>query len=213
MPEAKDSRNHASARPDVRFVLADGRNVDVPAWRWILHNQARLPPRMPLFEFLRLLPPWVLKEVEASAAVMEQASSEVELVENSSATVLTLYHLALWSDDPIGSLALGVSEVVACVEALRAACAIEFQRRQGLLRVHVRGEDRLDRPPGIELELNPLVFDALKALRVAPAAGSPEFTAFLAKVLPLALNSEWADRKSLDDDSFLPRGATAQVRG
>lgn len=183
-------------------AFAGGRfKVDLPFGRWIIRNRDRFVRRMPLSAFLKLFPAWLLKDAYESASEAGEHASDRELVVRSAALALALEHLALWVDSPGSAVELSAERLASCVDALRAACALEFQRRCGLFRVHVEGEDRLDLEPRMSVEINPLVVELLKESGEAIAPGSREFEAVMARALPAALNSDWADRDGLANDA------------
>ena len=84
-----------------------------PHWRWISANSHRFHARMPLTEFLRLVPAWLLLEVQNSEPVVD---SRVDVLEASPVAALAWCHLSLWSR---GSGTRPADRVDAVSEAVR----------------------------------------------------------------------------------------------
>lgn len=193
------SSRPTGAHQDVRFRLPDGRIVDLPAKRWLLANQARLRPRLGLLPFLAMLPGWILTKVEEDA---ERRTRSVASApgEPSSSIILTLEHLKLWLPQSTTSTSAFLEAFPCYVEQFQAACSLESLRRNGVLRVHVSGEDRLDRESPRSIELNPAVLAELTRSELPPG-GDVGLLQRLSELTQLARQTDWADLAALEDDS------------
>jgi hypothetical protein len=168
-------------------------------WGWISAMLADFPRRMPLSAFLRLVPMSLVVQVQGTSEEALRAPCDEILLASCPAAALTLCHLWLWSDE--GSRVVRSTDVEACMHAMRVACALEHQRRLGLVRVHVEGEDRLtpDESGGnMTIEFNPAFFAAVRRLGRTP---NPfEIQELIAQVMPQVLESGWADPAALMSD-------------
>lgn len=189
----------AAAEVDVRFRLPDGRIVELPAARWLLANRSRLTRRMGLSAFLRKLPMWLIRDVEQSARATGSAAGPDADVP-SSATILTLEHLRMWSPTPIDAMADIPENFEECVAMFEAACGLETLRRHGVLKVHVSGEDRLGRDEHMQVELNPVVMAELMK-RGPVASDRADFFDQFARLTDIAASTDWADRAALRDET------------
>lgn len=196
----KGSEGPAGAFRDYVFRHADGRIIDLPAKRWILANASRLTPRLGLSAFLSMLPAWLLREVEEEAARRSRQGAGGSR-DPSSALILALEHLKLWAPESDTSRPEFLETLATCIERLRAACALESLRRRGVLRVHVAGEDRLDREASRSIELNPVVLAELQKSGLSPR-GETDLLQRLSELSRLALETDWADHEALADDGM-----------
>ena len=141
-------------------------------------------------EFLRLLPAWLLVEVQNCEP---SAASDGDLLEESPVAALAWCHLSLWSGANVS-----YETVRACMAPFRVSCALEHNRRCGLIRIQVEGDDRLDAPEAqqrMAVELSPLLIEALSEVGHAPTPA--ELNSIMQSVLPRALESDWADPDAL----------------
>lgn len=188
-----------SDTPELRFFTEEGQKVDLPHLSWILKNRPKFRRRMPLTQFLHLLPGWLLREAADSASALERGQSTKDPLKETAATFLALEHLRMWSRDPQDRLELTVEKLAEIVIEFNVACSLELHRRVGLLRVHVTGDDRLGGDPTMSLELNPIVMDALVRRGMSSDFGSADVQRLLAEVMPQTLASTWAEPEHLED--------------
>lgn len=194
----KRTDEHAGAQHDVRFRHPDGRVVDIPAMRWVLANRPKFTPRLGLSKFLGMLPYWLLKEVELDAKKPE-AGIASQRSDPSSSIVLALEHFRLWVPKKNDAATENLAAFPEYVLQFQAACGLESLRRQGVLKVHVYGEDRLDQEAQRAIELNPAILAELHRMGDRDT-GPDALLQRLAALTHLALKSDWADHEALRDD-------------
>jgi len=145
-----------------------------------------------------MLPSWLLRDVDRDAQGDRRFEPESPS-EPSASTVLTFEYLKLWipactSPDP------GLLERFPSLrQQFQAACELEILRRNGVLRVHVAGEDRLDREVPRSIEINPVILAEL-GKRGLPPPEEGDLFQHLTKLTHLARETDWADLEASGDE-------------
>lgn len=150
--------------------------------------------QMPLSEFLRLMPNWMLDAVSD-----EQDSEGAECI----SLFLSVTHEALWSD---GIVEATGDQLCRMVAVMSAACAMETKRRFGICRYTVEGEDRLlSENSKLLIELNPAIMPHITSdegrrlfQRGKPdGPATQEEVAFNKKMIEIAITSDWFDAEAM----------------
>lgn len=162
-----------------------GADNDMPYVRWVLANQSEFRARMPLTEFLRVMPNWLLKEVSANNDAWLDA-----------AVFLVQYFEGLWST-PIGHLGwLTTTECYKWCVSLSAGCLMERERRLGMSRWTVNGDDRLrDAEQTMTFEINPALIGPMR--EPLPSNDVSAIAALRERCARIALTTDWPDFEAL----------------
>lgn len=149
---------------------------------------------MPLSDFLRLMPNWLLDA--ASDEVDDEDPEGVSLC-------LAILHEALWSGGIVEATDVQLCEMIA---VMGTACVMETQRRLGVHRYTVEGEDRLlSENSKLSIELNPAIMPLItsdeghRLFHGAKPDGpmTQDEAAFNRRLIEIAVNSDWFDAEAM----------------
>jgi len=138
---------------------------------WVKANLDRLPRRMPLSAFMRELPNWALADITGDTDTGEPSNVAVHAA---------IVHESLWQDGESIRFSNSLPTCMVMVGVL------EIQRRYGISRWIIEGDDRLTNSNELVVEMNPSVTHLLEDTTIDTAE-------FLRKAIALTIASDWCD--------------------
>lgn len=154
---------------------------------WSKKNSRKLQPMMPLTAFLRELP-W---------GIVRDASDAVE--PSLTAKGLALLFMFLHSPNADGSVNESLERLCDSFAAMAVACAFELNRRLGVHRYTVDGDDTLLGAGKIIIELNPALDPWIRA-GVAPILDRDDPIAD--QIIRTAMSTSWCDHASISGPEY-----------